>query len=284
MTDTTPNPDPQPAPQSEPAPQPSATPEWLKGADENALAVAKAKGWQSPLDVITGYVNLEKLVGSPNKIVLPAEDDEKGWNEVFAKLGRPEAPEKYALEKPQLPEGADYDPDVEAAFRTVAHKLGLTNRQAKGIYEWYMQGYGQAVSEKQTQAAQSEAQLQAELKGKWGADYDRRLNIARRAVQTLAGGDTLTLDALENLIGSAALVERFYDLGTKLGEDRLVGTGGDGFQHRTPAEARAEIARLQADPDFWKAYTNKDHPDHANKVKLMEQLHQEAWPETRNVA
>ena len=40
-------------------------------------------------------VNSQKLIGS--KVSIPKDGDEKGWNEFYGKLGRPETADKYTI-------------------------------------------------------------------------------------------------------------------------------------------------------------------------------------------
>src|SRR3972149_3189707 len=77
-------------------------PDFLSGLPENTRDYVTNKGWKSPTDLLTSYQKLESQLGV-DKIALPKEGDaesEKAWR---AKLGVPDAADKYEL---KLPEGA----------------------------------------------------------------------------------------------------------------------------------------------------------------------------------
>ena len=81
---------------------------------------------------------------------------EDQWNEVYDKLGRPESADKY-----QLDVKSDIVPLDEGAikqFAENAHQLGLNNKQAQGILEFYknsMEGSAQQ-SKIDTETAQAQ--------------------------------------------------------------------------------------------------------------------------------
>ena len=59
----------------------------------------------------------------------------KQWNEVYDKLGRPESAEKYSLDAKS--EVVNLDEAAIKSFAEQSHKLGLNNKQAQGILEFY---------------------------------------------------------------------------------------------------------------------------------------------------
>jgi hypothetical protein len=75
------------------------------------------------------------MVGS-DKVPLPKEGaTDEEWAAFYARLDRPEAPEKYEFGAFEgAPEGFSMDPEFEKAFRAEAHKLGLNKKQAAGMW------------------------------------------------------------------------------------------------------------------------------------------------------
>ena len=67
------------------------------------------------------YINAQKMVGA-EKIAVPGSwATEEDWNGVYAKLGRPEAPDKYELELPD-----DANQEFSDWVRNTAHSVGLS--------------------------------------------------------------------------------------------------------------------------------------------------------------
>ena len=69
-------------------------------------------------------------VAVPNK---NSTDDQ--WNEVYDKLGRPESADKYSLNAKS--DVVPIDDNAIKQFAENAHQLGLNNKQAQGILEFY---------------------------------------------------------------------------------------------------------------------------------------------------
>ena len=81
------------------------------------------------------YINATKMIGQ-DKLVIPnnnSTDDQ--WSEVYSKLGRPESADKYALDVNS--EVVNLDEGAIKSFTENAHQLGLNNKQAQGILEFY---------------------------------------------------------------------------------------------------------------------------------------------------
>ena len=88
-------------------------------------------------------IHAQSMVGA-EKIPVPgkwATDDD--WNQVYAKLGRPEAADMYEFETGEV----ELDQDFVNTFREVAHKAGLSNRQAQELAGWYVSLAGEGGPE-----------------------------------------------------------------------------------------------------------------------------------------
>lgn len=159
-----------------------------------------------PKALATKAFNQDKLVG--NSIRVPgadATDEER--NAFLNKLGRPEAADKYEFKAPEgLPEGFEYDGKVEAAFRDIAHKAGLTQAQAAAVRDWYLGAAGEAFGGQveAAKAAQSQRADKAteELVKLWGpldgATAQANLEIADKVFTQTKGGNDF-LEALKEL-------------------------------------------------------------------------------------
>ena len=85
------------------------------------------------------YINATKMIGQ-DKVVIPTNNStEEAWNDVYDKLGRPESAEKYSLDAKS--EVVNFDEAAIKSFAEQSHKLGLNNKQAQGILEFYKNNY-----------------------------------------------------------------------------------------------------------------------------------------------
>lgn len=272
-----PNPDPNPAPNPAPSPDPAPTPapsSWIDGFSEDLKGYVENKGFKDPATVVDSYRNLEKLLGSRDKLLkLPdKEDDAEAWKEIYNKLGRPEKPEDYKLQAPDMDKDNGFSKWAEGTF----HELGLSRKQAEGLAQKWNDYVAQGAQSLKENAQEKLKQEEAALKKEWGAAYEQNANIVDRAASAL-GLDDKTLQSLRDSMGSAAAMKFIHNLGTKLGEGEYVSGNnqGGGFGVLSPAAARNRIQALKADPDFVRRYTSGD----AAAREEMTRLHQWANPE-----
>jgi len=239
-----------------PTPAPGATPPappiaWLPEADADTVGYVQNKGWQSPADTLSGYRNLEKMLGAEKAgrtVVLPSEDSPDAWAPVYEKLGRPKDPDGYGI-KPA--EGAD--PAFTKAMQTAFHEAGLSTKQAAklaAVYEQFGTTHQQAAAEAEAQAFKAE---QEALARDWGSELAPRTEIARRAAKELGMTDE-QIGALEKAAGYSGVLKVFAKIGdTLFREAGLEGSGKmPGSFSMTPEGARTKKAQLLADADFRK--------------------------------
>lgn len=247
----------------------SEAPSWTQGMSDEQLAFIQNKGWQDPTDMFKSYQNLEKFAGgSKNLLELPGEDaDEDSMNEFFNKLGRPETPDQYGF-KP--PEGAD--PELDSWYRQTAHKHGLTEAQAAGLFEEYNQMLDgrleQTVQQREHQSAQEIKDLQKD----WGRDYQKNLDQGRIAAKSL-GYDEEKLSELESKMGTGEMLKLMATLGSRMGEHSFeTGEDSGGFGV-SDARARIEIQNLKLDKGFMDKYLSGDKDAVSKMKRLMEQAY-----------
>lgn len=250
---------------STPTPAPAANAgNWYDGiSDADLRGYVQNKGWSDPVELATGYRNLEKLLGG-EKVPLPkGTDDAEGWSRVYDALGRPKDASGYKL---AVPEGAD--PAFAQAAASKFHELGLNDRQAAALAEWWN---GQASSVTQAQAqAQSQATERdiSGLRQEWGQAFEENVEMGRRAAAQF-GLDANKLTAMENALGTGELLKLMAQVGRGLGEDKFVGSDSRTSFGLTPAAAKQRIDQLTQDPDFRAKYLSGN----ADARAEMDRLH-----------
>lgn len=156
-------------------------------------------------------------------IFIPAEGaTEQEFGDFFGKLGRPAKPEEYAVERPKLPDGMQYDEAMEKEFRAAAHKAGVSNRQFKALYDLFN---SRQIAAYQSAAEQSAKALQASqdaLKKEWGNDYDTKTELAKRALIFMGGQELIDEVNRTGIGNSPSLVKVFAEVGRRLSDDKLV--------------------------------------------------------------
>lgn len=270
------------APQGQQAPQGSATPpvaaqpaseataasqpaSWYgDGVDDSTKGYIENKGWKEPKDVITGYQNLEKLLGhdrAGRTVTIPKEGEDA--SEFYAKLGRPEAPEKYTL-------GDGADTDAAKWYSKTAFDLGLSNDQASKLYQSFDQYTAQKLNEDASKKAENAQSELNEMRTKWGAAFDKNFNAARYGAEKLGFSDA-ELKSIQDAVGVKTMLERFSQVGLSYGEHAFQSSGGssDNTFVMSPQQALSKIDDLKLDKDFMNKYMSADKTAVERMTKLM---------------
>jgi|TARA_R110001592_G_scaffold13613_1_gene62250 hypothetical protein len=221
------------------------------------------------------FVHSQKMVGT-DKIALPKADaTPEEMAAFYDRLGRPK---EYEFEKAELPEGMSYNEDMEKQMKNMMHESGLTNKQANDLYKGYMGYMGTQYSE---QAAQSEGQKQEwfkELQKDLGKAFDQEVDLSQRAARELGGDDFLKWLDTSGQGNNPMFVKMFAKVGKMMSEGGAEPGKPQSFE-MTPDSAKAEIGRLQRDPNFMNQYSSKSADGHDEAVKKYRSLFEYAYPD-----
>jgi hypothetical protein len=248
-----------------------ALPEDLKA--EKSLEVYKPGDGEQlipvPVGLIKSTVEGQKMIGSSLRV--PKDDaTPEEWNAFHGKLGRPESPDKYAFKKPdKLPQGVVWDENIVKEYSGVAHKFGLTPKQANGLMDFYM---GKQIEGGDRVIATLEQGTKA-LKEDWKEDYDKNVAIAVRAVDELAPPEIKEILNSTGLGNHPAMVKWMADIGKEFLESKITGEGGVILSRE---EALAKIATIMGDTKG--AYFNVSHPEHQKVTEEVSRLYATAYP------
>jgi hypothetical protein len=211
------------------------------------------------------YINAVSMIGT-DKIPLPGKTaTDEQWNEVYNKLGRPESADKYTLELKT--DVAPVDENVIKGFAQNAHKLGLNNKQAQGILEFYKQTLEGSAKEMSVNMETAQAEATNMLRSEWGKTYDENLRKASSVAQTYLEPELLDTQLRDGsrLGDNPKIIKAFANIANLLSEDKIIGTEADNvLQGR---EIEKEIEELTSDKQG--AYWNKMHPNHTKVVNQV---------------
>jgi hypothetical protein len=219
------------------------------------------------------YANLERMLGG-EKVPVPKDGDQEGWDRFYAAAGRPEAPDKYEFKVPEnLPEGF-YDKDAESSFRTWAHQNGLNNRQAQALLDNYVTTTAAKYAEitKMQSAAKDEGI--AALKREWGQSYDGNLQTAKAALKQFGDEHYLAWLDSSGAGNDPNMIRVWQKVGKALmGDTQLKGEPQQ--QSRTPADINKAIEEHRAKHSA--ALYDKMHPEHKIRVDELTELHNQKF-------
>lgn len=255
-----------PAPNAAPAPAPNAAPAggatpWYGGFEPDLRGYIETKGFPADSKGLAALAEqartLEKHFGVPVEQLLKLpkdESDKETWNKIYDRLGRPAKPEEYEL---PIPAGVD---DAYAKFiSTAMHELGITKKQAQVLAAKQNEFVAAETARQQEAYKATIEQQDSALHTKWGEAYDKNLQIAKGAFAEL-GIKPEAVDALEQAMGFAGVMEFFHGIGSKIGEDKFVSANGAaGFAGKmSPDAAQARLKAITSDPVLSQKYVNGD--------------------------
>ena len=211
------------------------------------------------------YINATRMIGQ-DKVAVPNENStDDQWNEVYGKLGRPESPDKYKLEIQS--ETASLDENAIKQFAENAHQLGLNNKQAQGILEYYKNSMEGSVQQARVDTETAQANAEQELRKEWGRSYDENIKRAGAIAKANMSEDILNMELKDGTrIGDhPSVIKGFANIANLMSEDKLISTESEGMDQST--DYQAEISKLVNDRDG--PYWNKSHPDHDKIVQQV---------------
>lgn len=221
-------------------------------------------------DVIKSAINAEKLIGKK------VDDFSKEELEAFMnKSGRPESADAYQLAE-DLGEGA-------GLYKEAFHKAGVTQEQAKMLTDTL-------IEHNRAQAEQFEAEMQTklqyaqeELQKEFGSAYPKRIQLAKSTIEEFGGKELLAAINNSGLGADPNVIRAFAKIGKEFGEGKIIAADSAAKFGTSVDEAKAQIARLQGDPNFMAKYMatgeySKTSAAHKQAVKEMRELFRLAYP------
>jgi hypothetical protein len=269
--------------------------------DETLKTEASLASFKDVNGLAKSYVNLSKMLGA--SIRIPSEDaSDEAKKEFYSKissvpgvvklpdpankeevdgfykaLGRPDSPDNYDIKlsddiPPEL-----IDQNLLNGFRQKAYETGMNSAQVQAALDFYNQRQMEEL-----EAATKEREVNKDvLKKMWGADFNTRLESAKRMFE--AYGQTYP-EAAKSLINRAKDEPLIYHMLSELG--RISQERGHlNNQSRlnfglTPDEARAKIQEIRTNPKH--PFNVSGHSSHQAAVDEMSKLYSHAYPAQDN--
>lgn len=213
------------------------------------------RGWdkltpdQVALQAMQSHHAAEKVIGIPaDQLLRMPKDaaDAEGWTRFNERVGVP-ADGKYDFTNVKLtgdkPLPAALTEALAPALQAARVGKDAAPEVAKAIAK-YLDTQDTAAATDRTAALNAERES---LKINWGSNVEANMLVAKQAATAL-GVDEKAVQALENTIGYAKVMEMFRNIGSKIGEDKFVtnqAPGGSGVM--SAEQAVATLAAKQND-------------------------------------
>jgi hypothetical protein len=250
-------------PAATPAAQPTSS--WKDSISEEYRADPSIEKFTEIDALAKSYINATKMIGQ-DKIIIPTKNStQEAWDEAYAKLGRPESADKYALDVKS--DVVPFDETAIKSFAEQSHKLGLNNKQAQGILEFYKNNMEGSLQQAKIDTETAQSQAEQQLRQEWGRDFEGKVKQAGALAKANINPEVLdmTLSNGTRLGDHPEIIKGFAKIAGMMSEDKIVSTESENVN--TVADIETEISAITNDTDG--PYWNKQHPDHDKVVQQV---------------
>ena len=251
-----------PAPATAPAEQSSS---WKNSISEEFRKDPSIEKFTEIDALAKSYINATRMIGQ-DKIVIPTKNStQEAWDEAYEKLGRPESPDKYNLKVES--DVVNMDENAIKSFAEQSHKLGLNNKQAEGILDFYKNNMEGNAQQSKIDTETAQAQSEQELRSEWGRDFDAKVQQAGAIAKANINPEVLdmTLSNGIRLGDHPEVIKGFAKIAGMMSEDKIVSTESENVN--SVADIESEISSITNDTNG--PYWNKQHPDHDKMVQQV---------------
>jgi len=259
--------------------QPEATPKTVANADTPA---PQQSNWKDSISdefrkdpniekfteidaLAKSYINATRMIGQ-DKIGVPNKNStDDDWNIVFDKLGRPENAAKYNLEVKS--DVFNLDENQIKSFSEQSHKLGLNNKQAQGVLDYYKNNMENSAQQAKIDTETAQSNSEQLLRQEWGRDFDAKVKQAGSLAKANMNPEVLDMQLKDGtrLGDHPEIIKGFAKIANMLSEDKMVNTESEGTN--TVNDIESEISSIVNNKEG--PYWNKKHPDHDKMVQQV---------------
>ena len=263
---------PDPAKASDPVTPAAPTGDWRDGLPDDLRASKGLEKFKDKAALATSYLELERKIGAKGLIIPKPDAPQEEVDAFFNALGRPETPEKYEVEFPaDYPEVLKNDERV-GEFRGVAHKLGLSAEQVKGVIDFYVKGnmadHGHYVGQMKEAKESAETALRTE----WGEAFEPNCQVVLDAYNQFADQEFVEYLESSGVGNDPRMARMFYKIGLAMSEDGKL-KGGDVTSIGGSFEAQR--VALMGHP----AFKDQSHKDYRQVQDKLAALYAKEYPE-----
>ena len=245
--------------------QPKVATSWKEAISEEFRQDPNIEKFTEIDALAKSYINATKMIGQ-DKVAVPNKNStEDQWNEVYDKLGRPESADKYSLDVKS--DVVPLDDGAVKQFAENAHKLGLSNKQAQGVLEFYKNSMEGTAQQSKVDTETAQVQAEQELRQEWGREFENNVKKAGALAKANINSDILDLELKSGIrVGDhPELIKGFAKIASMMSEDKIVSPESDSASKSADIESEISTITNNTDGPYW----NKQHPDHDKVVQQV---------------
>lgn len=268
-----------PPPAAPPAtPPPAAPSNWRDSLPDDLKANDTLATVPDVPTLAKNYLATKAMTGRKAYDLPDANWKPEQWKEWNKAIGVPDAPDKYSPVDKELIEKAGVKPEVLSAATGKFHELGLTDRQTRGILDWFLGDTANGLKMQNEAKAAERAQGESALKQEWGDKYEAKAGLLKAWLKEYADPEFVAFVDSNGLGSNPAFIKAIVKSGEKTLEDNSrMGIksplGGDADR----ASAVAEIEAMKSNRLNDRAYSEKFNDPKSEERQRWNKLHDIAF-------
>jgi hypothetical protein len=197
--------------------------DFINSLSEDLRTDSSLKDFRDVNGLAKSYAELNKMLGS--RVALPGENaTEEELNRFYSKLGRPESPDKYDINR-------ENETELFKSFRETAFKSGMTDKQVKEVYNLF----DQYAKTKTKELEAENKKLEEDFTKEFGKDGENiKKNVNGLLAKNLKAEDIEVLDNLEPR-AQLILIRALNGVANSMPKEGML-RGGEGATTKTMEE------------------------------------------------
>ena len=153
------------------------------------------------------------------------------------------------------------------SFAEQSHKLGLNNKQAQGILEFYKNNMEGTAQQSRIDTETAQTQSEQQLRQEWGRDFEGKVKQAGALAKANINPEVLDMQLQDGTrIGDhPEIIKGFAKIAGMMSEDKILSSESENTN--TSKDIESEISAISNDKNG--PYWNKNHPDHDKTVQKV---------------
>jgi len=265
-------------------PQGDSGRDWIDVFPDEAANDPSLRDFKSPDDFYKSYKSQQDMIGRKGILVPPDNAKQEDVDKFHNQLGRPEKAEGYKLSPVEnLHKSISITPESIGGYQRLAHKHGLSQKQADGLNKDYIEALSNAAVENDRLEKEFMQSTENSLRKEWGANYEATKSRVAKAVLKAGGEDALTrMGGVDGIGNDPIILGMLGRLVSKMGEDSINsivienGGGDNSGGNETPDQAKAKLESMKNDPSH--PVNDEKSPNRAAGIKERMRLYERAYP------
>lgn len=236
--------------------------------DEYADSRTSLAKYRNVNELIKAYQHANSLVGRKGLIPPTEQSSPEQVAEYRKQMGVPETPQAYAetvKPKVELPEGVNWDDGIANQYFELAHKNNIPASVMQQLIQLNLKQREFEVKAYTNQIGEKKQEGLALLRRDWGANFERNVEVARRAAAHYG------IEPDDPGFASPKMVRAWVRAMNDMGEDKFV-SGGKMPSGSADFASKAKDIQTNKDNPYYKRYWDGD----ADIQNMVHELHRKA--------